>query len=145
MLNPMNTSQKTKLGRLILMPNTLDFGIDSPATELPELQAALPLHAIEVASQLRHWVAENAKTTRAFLKRVGLVRPLSHALQDVQIAELPRPSKGSAKAHADSPSAAEKLLAPALAGMLGMIATAPLLEQPLIQLLNLIPDVFNQR
>lgn len=32
-----------------------------------------------------------------------------------------------------------------VAGMLGMIATAPLLEQPLIQLLNLIPEVFNQR
>src|SRR5688572_26442234 len=80
----------TPHGRLILVPNTLDFGVTGEA----DLQDTLPLAVIRTAAGLSHWVAENAKTTRAFLKRVDAVVPLSRALQAVAIVELPRPPKG---------------------------------------------------
>ena len=53
-------------GRLILMPNTLDFGVDDSL----DLREVLPQRVIETAARLTHWAAENAKTTRALLKRV---------------------------------------------------------------------------
>ncbi len=80
-------------GRLYLVPNALDFGV-SPAT-LPDLQEVLPLGAIRTAASLRYWIVENAKTTRAFLKRVDRVVPLARPLQELSIAELPRPAKGN--------------------------------------------------
>src|SRR5205085_1451990 len=60
-------------GRLLLVPSTLDFGV---AAEVPApLGEVLPMAAIRTAASLRCWVAENAKTTRAFLKRVDAVVP----------------------------------------------------------------------
>jgi 16S rRNA (cytidine1402-2'-O)-methyltransferase len=85
-------------GRLYLVPNTLDFG----TAEAGDLQEVLPLGVIRIAAGLSHWVAENAKTTRAFLKRVDAVVPLAQPLQSIRIAELPRPQKGS-KAAASPP------------------------------------------
>ncbi len=109
-------------GRLILMPNTLDFGVDDTL----DLREVLPQRVIETASRLTHWAAENAKTTRALLKRVDAITPLVQPLQAVQIAELPRPSKGG-KPAADDASAWKALLAPALAGHdLGLISEAGL-------------------
>jgi len=106
-------------GRLILVPNTLDLG-----TGGSDLQEVLPLGAIRVAAGLVHWVAENAKTTRAFLKRVEAVVPLARPLQSIQIAELPRPQKGG---HAVPAPVMETLLAPALHGDdLGLISEAGL-------------------
>ncbi len=113
-------------GTLYLVPNTLDFGIEG---EQADLQEALPLGAIRVAARLTHWVAENAKTTRAFLKRVDAVVPLAVPLQQVAIDELPRPAKGSMKAPdpAAGRAAFERLLAPAQAGHdLGLISEAGL-------------------
>ncbi|MBC7996279.1 MAG: SAM-dependent methyltransferase [Rhizobacter sp.] len=81
----------TPPGKLILMPNTLDFGVNGEA----DLQEVLPLGAIRIAARLTHWVAENAKTTRAFLKRVDAVVPLAQPLQALSIVELPRPPKGT--------------------------------------------------
>ena len=78
-------------GSLYLVPNTLDFGAKSG---IPSLQQVLPLGVIEVAARLTHWVAENAKTTRAFLKRVDAVVALAQPLQAIDIHELPRPQKG---------------------------------------------------
>jgi 16S rRNA (cytidine1402-2'-O)-methyltransferase len=79
-------------GTLFLMPNTLDFGV---ADSEVSLHAVLPLEVIHIAARLTHWAAENAKTTRAFLKRVDAIQPLGQALQALQITELPRPPKGN--------------------------------------------------
>lgn len=81
-------------GSLYLMPNTLDFGV----ADAVDLQDVLPLGAIRTAARLTHWVAENAKTTRAFLKRVDAVVPLSQPLQSLSIKELPRAPKGARNA-----------------------------------------------
>ncbi len=108
-------------GRLYLMPNTLDFGVEGAAVEL---QAVLPLQAISIAARLGHWAAENAKTTRAFLKRVNELTPLSQALQAIQITELPRAPKG---AKLDQGADWRRLLKPCLEGLdLGLISEAGL-------------------
>lgn len=114
-------------GTLYLMPNTLDFGVASPASQddgPPDLQEVLPLGVIRIAARLPCWVAENAKTTRAFLKRVHEVVPLSQPLQAIAIVELPRPPKGAAPT---TPPRMDTLLAPALAGQdMGLISEAGL-------------------
>ncbi len=107
-------------GTLVLVPNTLDLG-----TEQAALQELLPLGVIQRAAVLTHWAAEDARSARAFLKRVGLVQPLAVPLQAMDINELPRPRKGSQEA---VPQAAwQALLQPALAGHdLGLISEAGL-------------------
>jgi 16S rRNA (cytidine1402-2'-O)-methyltransferase len=116
----------TTPGKLYLVPNTLDFGV---ADAEVDLQNVLPLHAIQIAARLQHWAAENAKTTRAFLKRVNAVVPLQQTLQSLQIMELPRPAKGQApgKDAGEQAHAWSTLLAPARAGQdLGLISEAGL-------------------
>ena len=125
-------------GKLFLVPSTLDFGVNLTDVSggvadlaLPDLQTVLPLRAIQVASRLGHWVAENAKTTRAFLKRVDALVPLQHSLQSLSMVELPRPQKGQrdTKLSAESPldAAMNALLAPALQGFdIGLISEAGL-------------------
>ena len=81
----------TAPGALHLVPNTLDFGAPGTPAALDEL---LPRSVIRVAAGLGDWVCENAKTTRAFLKRVDAIFPLARPLQEVSIVELPRPNKG---------------------------------------------------
>jgi 16S rRNA (cytidine1402-2'-O)-methyltransferase len=109
--------------RLYLVPNTLDFGVNTDAAPA-DLQTVLPLQVIQIAARLTHWVAENAKTTRAFLKRVDAVVPLNQPLQTLSIVELPRPQKGS-KVAVDSPL--DALLLPALQGAdTGLISEAGL-------------------
>jgi 16S rRNA (cytidine1402-2'-O)-methyltransferase len=116
------TSTATQ-GKLYLVPNTLDFGVTTDSAPA-DLQTVLPLQVIQIAARLTHWVAENAKTTRAFLKRVDAVMPLQQALQTLNIVELPRPHKGS-KVAVDTPL--EALLAPALQGSdIGLISEAGL-------------------
>ena len=111
----------TRRGELILVPNTLDFG--APGS-LPDLQDVLPLGVIRRAAALQHWVAENAKTTRAFLKRVDAVVALAHPLQALDIVELPRPQKSARNAAAPN---LEALLVPALQGHdIGLISEAGL-------------------
>lgn len=123
-------STSNKKGRLILMPNTLDFGVDMASDEGLDLREVLPQRVIETAARLGHWAAENAKTTRALLKRVDAVAPLAKALQAVQIAELPRPPKGGhqgGKPASDDTAAWRALLRPALDGHdLGLISEAGL-------------------
>ena len=63
----------TPPGVLYLVPNTLDFGTDASAGPIEDV---LPAAVLRTAARLTHWVAENAKTTRAFLKRVDAVVPL---------------------------------------------------------------------
>jgi len=81
-------------GRLYLVPNLL--GAVPPSNVLPAL-------TIEVARGLRHFVAENAKVARAFLKTLALEVPI----QSIDIALLNEHT---------ADSAVEALLAPALAG-----------------------------
>lgn len=108
-------------GRLLLVPSPLDFGVASGTPG--DLGDALPLGVIRQAARLRHWIAENARTTRGFLKRVDAVEPLGCPLQEIRIVELPRPPKGRAAAEPD----VANLLAPALAGSdLGLISEAGL-------------------
>jgi len=109
-------------GVLYLVPNALDFGVDSTGTEAVDLQEVLPLGVIRIAARLPCWVAENAKTTRAFLKRVNDIVPLAQPLQSIAIVELPRPRKGAPSAPGGDLKA---LLEPALAGQdMGLISEA---------------------
>ena len=73
-------------GKLYLVPAPLDFGCDSTSP----LTDVMPLQTIEVAARLGHWICENAKSTRAYLKRVGELQPLAQAVQALHIEELPR-------------------------------------------------------
>ena len=73
-------------GRLYLVPAPLDFGCDS----LTPLDDVLPRGTLKIAARLQHWVCENAKSTRAYLKRINELEPLSHGLQALHIQELPR-------------------------------------------------------
>jgi len=108
-------------GALILVPNTLDFGI---AAEPPDVRDVLPASVIRTAARLTHWVAENAKTTRAFLKRIDAVEPLAQPLQTLSIVELLRPQKGTRSAPVADLAA---LLAPTMQGIdLGLISEAGL-------------------
>lgn len=110
-------------GRLVLVPNTLDLGTVREGSPAPDLRAVLPQGTIDAAASLTHWVCENAKTTRAFLKRVGALVHLAQPLQALDIRELPRAPKGRAV----EPPDLQALLAPALAGRdLGLISEAGL-------------------
>ena len=119
----------TPSGRLYLVPNTLDFATAGALADIAEL---LPMRSLRIAAALGHWVCENARTTRAFLKRVDAACPLARPLQALAIVELPRPAKGrpvDVGAGADIVA----LLAPALAGHdLGLISEAglPALADP---------------
>jgi len=109
-------------GKLVLVPNTLDLGTDCEV----DLRDVLPEAVIQRAARLQHWVAENAKTTRALLKRVDRLVPLALPLQQIGIHELPRPPKGGGAKAAAAPDL-KPLLAPALAGHdLGLLSEAGL-------------------
>lgn len=73
-------------GKLYLVPAPLDFGCDTQAP----LQDALPLGTIQTAAGITHWICENAKSARAYLKRIDAVAPLAAPLQAQDIRELPR-------------------------------------------------------
>jgi len=110
-------------GRLVLVPTPLDFGIRG-AGPPPDLQEVLSLGVIRQAASLSHWVAENAKTARSFLKRVDAVVPLAEPLQSIHIVELPRLAKGANAAPLPDLRA---LLTPALQGLdIGLVSEAGL-------------------
>ncbi len=73
-------------GKLYLVPAPLDFGC---TTQTP-LTEVLPQGTLAVAARLQHWVCENAKSARAYLKRVNELHPLPCPIQALQIQELPR-------------------------------------------------------
>jgi 16S rRNA (cytidine1402-2'-O)-methyltransferase len=114
----METSSTT-LGQLYLVPTPLDFAC---AQQAP-LQDVLPQQTLEVARRLQYWVCENAKSARAFLKRVNEVTPLSCPIQQIQIQELPHAvhKKGDHTGSFD----ASALLAPLLQGHdMGLLSEA---------------------
>ncbi|MDH4478614.1 MAG: SAM-dependent methyltransferase [Rhodoferax sp.] len=107
------------LGHLYLVPAPLDFGC---AQQSP-LEDSMPLQTLRVAASLQHWVCENAKSTRAYLKRVGEIVPLQVAIQAQTLVELPREvhKKGDHQAGFD----ARPLLGALLAGHdLGLVSEA---------------------
>ena len=121
----MSAGSSVKPGTLVLVPNTLDLGTDCEV----DLREVLPQAVIDRAASLGHWVAENAKTTRALLKRVGQLVPLGLPLQQIQISELPRPPKGGAASGRQAAPTVDlkPLLAPALAGHdIGLLSEAGL-------------------
>jgi len=83
---PATTGNAPALGKLYLVPAPLDFGCDSQTA----LDRALPAGTLQTAAGLQHWVCENAKSARAYLKRIGEVHPLCVPLQSMDITELPR-------------------------------------------------------
>ncbi|UCV01364.1 SAM-dependent methyltransferase [Acidovorax radicis] len=111
-------------GTLYLVPAPLDFGCD---TEAP-LQDALPANTLQIASRLTHWVCENAKSTRAYLKRIDAIHPLAAPLQQQQITELPREVHKKGDHGGDKGSVsfdARPLLAAALGGhSMGLVSEA---------------------
>jgi 16S rRNA (cytidine1402-2'-O)-methyltransferase len=123
-------------GRLVLVPNALDLHSDDEV----DLREVLPHAVLARAAQLSHWAVENAKSARAFLKRVDRHVPLARPLQALDIRELPRPRKGAhdvesvapeptkGRSRVDSPGhALELLLAPAWAGEdIGLLSEAGL-------------------
>ncbi len=107
-------------GTLVLVPNTLDLGADPV-----DLREVLSEGAIRRAAALQHWAAEDARSARAFLKRVAAVVPLALPLQAISITELPRARKGSGQPVPASEW--HNLLRPALDGHdLGLISDAGL-------------------
>ncbi|MBS7351063.1 MAG: SAM-dependent methyltransferase [Comamonas sp.] len=116
------------LGRLYLVPTPLDFGCaqQAPITDV------LPAASLRQAAQITYWVCENAKSCRAFLKRINEHHPLPLPLQEQHIAELPRHihKKGDhagSKAQAGKPvaSPAQQLLAPLRQGHdIGLVSEA---------------------
>ena len=106
-------------GKLYLVPAPLDFGCESPT----RLEDSLPLGTLQVAARLNHWICENAKSTRAYLKRVDELVPLLQPVQALQLQELPREvhKKGDHHGNFD----ARPMLAPALAGHdMGLVSEA---------------------
>lgn len=88
-------------GTLFLVPNALGAGA---------LDHVLTSEVRSITASLDYFVAENAKTARAFLNQVALTHPLQLKLQDIEIREL------NVKTPA---SALPDLLAPLLAGRHG--------------------------
>ncbi|SDD54724.1 16S rRNA (cytidine1402-2'-O)-methyltransferase [Paracidovorax valerianellae] len=110
-------------GTLYLVPAPLDFGCD---TQSP-LDQSLPTATLQVASQITHWICENAKSTRAYLKRIDALHPLKQPIQSQQIEELPREvhKKGDHGAEGHAVFDARSLLSPALAGHdMGLVSEA---------------------
>ena len=116
---PMAAPAQDQRGRLYLVPAPLDFG----CAEQTHLQDSLPLGTLNVAARLGHWVCENAKSTRAYLKRIDAIVPLRQTLQAMALQELPHDvhKKGDHLVGFD----ARPLLAPALAGHdIGLVSEA---------------------
>jgi 16S rRNA (cytidine1402-2'-O)-methyltransferase len=110
-------------GTLYLVPAPLDFGC---TTQAP-LQDALPAGTLQQAARLTHWICENAKSTRAYLKRVDALHPLALPLQEQHITELPREvhKKGDHGGKGAALFDARPLLAAALTGHdMGLVSEA---------------------
>lgn len=110
----------SNVGKLYLVPAPLDFGCE---VQTP-LEQVLPAGTLVVAARLPHWICENAKSARAYLKRVHELQPLATPLQALDIRELPREvhKKGD---HVPGGFDAQPLLAPALAGQdIGLLSEA---------------------
>jgi 16S rRNA (cytidine1402-2'-O)-methyltransferase len=115
-----STTSPVSRGRLLLVPNTLDHGNDP----VP-IDQVLSAGVVQQAAELRHWIVEQARSARAFLKRVDALVPLHKPLQSLDMVELPRVRKGSQDCIA--PSQWQALLKPAMDGHdMGLLSEAGL-------------------
>lgn len=115
-------------GTLFLLPTTLG---DMGDASTDPLSSIIPETVQRVTSQLRYLVAENAKTTRSYLKLISVRHPLAVPLQDIRIAEL--------NVRSDAASLPE-LLKPLLEGSDGGLiseAGVPAVADPGAQLVRL--------
>lgn len=71
-------------GILYLVPNTLGHAHD----DAQPLAHIIPDDVQAITARLGYFIAENAKTTRAFLKIVNTAHPLAKPMQEIAIAEL---------------------------------------------------------
>lgn len=100
-------------GVLYLIPNALG---PTDAAHADPFASVLPVEVQALAARLEYFIAENAKTTRAFLKTIAIRHPLAKPLQEIIIAELNVNTE---------PAALPGLLAPLLAGKnVGLISEA---------------------
>lgn len=113
------------MGTLYIVPTPLDFGCT--AEHQAPIQDVLPTRTLAVAARLNHWITENAKSTRAFLKRVNAVSALTQPIQAIALTELPREihKKGDHTPSQTSASGPKTWLAPALGGHdMGLVSEA---------------------
>jgi 16S rRNA (cytidine1402-2'-O)-methyltransferase len=98
-------------GILYLVPNTL-----GPIESAEELSSVIPQDVQRITAGIDYFIAENAKSARAFLKHVSTATPLKKPLQEISIGEL--------NVHTDT-SALSGLLRPILDGRnAGLISEA---------------------
>lgn len=119
---------RPRLGTLFLVPTPLDFGCTPPPGTQPSTLAQwLPQETLHTAARLTHWITENAKSSRAFLKRVEQIHSLAAPLQAQHIAELPRQAhkKGDHQTAGDGDRESLVLLHPAQEGHdIGLVSEA---------------------
>lgn len=72
-------------GILYLIPNTLG---QTEVADTDPLAHIIPQEVQSITAKLDYFVAENAKTTRAFLKLIGTRNTLAKPIQEIRIAEL---------------------------------------------------------
>lgn len=72
-------------GILYLIPNTLG---QTEVADTDPLAHIIPQEVQTITAKLDYFVAENAKTTRAFLKLIGTRNTLAKPIQEIRIAEL---------------------------------------------------------
>jgi 16S rRNA (cytidine1402-2'-O)-methyltransferase len=82
---PAAKAGNSKPGTLYLVPAPLDFGCDTQVA----LHQVMPAGTLAVAASLKQWICENAKSTRAYLKRIAETHPLCQPLQAMALQELP--------------------------------------------------------
>ena len=111
-------------GKLYLVPAPLDFGCtDEQPTPITD---SIPIGTLKAASQITHFICENAKSCRAVLKRIAEHYPLACTLQEMTITELAREAhkKGDHTASSDN-AAVQALLDKALQGFdIGLMSEA---------------------
>lgn len=113
------STETARLGTLYLVPAPLDFGCEHQTP----LDQVMPAGTLAQAASLQHWVCENAKSTRAYLKRIAQTHPLCVPLQAMQLQELPHAvhKKGDHQGQFD----ARPLLQAALQGQsIGLVSEA---------------------
>jgi 16S rRNA (cytidine1402-2'-O)-methyltransferase len=106
-----------KLGTLYLVPNTL--GDDARSAQLPHV---MPIETMRCASQLTHWIVEDAKTARALLKSIDTLAPLTCPIQEMQMTEWRGAARNAKYGDTIKP---ETLLEPMLRGIdIGLMSEA---------------------
>jgi 16S rRNA (cytidine1402-2'-O)-methyltransferase len=118
----MSTSAK---GKLYLVPAPLDFGCAGDQQTL--IADTIPSGTLKAASQIKHWICENAKSCRAVLKRIAEHYPLACTLQEMTITELPREAhkKGDHTLNSAANDASQAILDKALQGIdIGLMSEA---------------------